>query len=67
MRYTRRNKVAKIINYTFLPEAMAKLAAYEDVEEQGCSGCQCEHLPRTLYPCRLCLRDKEDRYKEVID
>lgn len=66
MRYTTRHADKAVIkNKDFLPEAMDKLAKYEDVEETGCSGCQFQLYTKTLYPCRFCVRGKEDKYKGV--
>ena len=63
MRYTERHGgVAVIKDKSKHKEAMEKLAKVEDAEETGCQGCKYETWTNQLLPCRLCRRDKEDRY-----
>ena len=66
MRYTERHGgVAVIKDKSKHKEAMEKLAKLEDAEETECKGCKFEECTKQLIPCRLCRRDKKDRYKKV--
>lgn len=54
--------VAVIKNKNNLKGAMQKLAEFEDKEDTVCKGCYYEECMDFLLPCRLCTRNKEDKY-----
>lgn len=54
--------VAVIKSKNKLKEAMKKLAEFEDKEDTVCKGCYHEDFMDYLLPCRLCARNKEDKY-----
>lgn len=64
MRYTERHGgVAVIKDKSKHKEAMEKLAQFEEAEATGCKGCMYEDSTKQLLPCRMCKRDKEDKYE----
>lgn len=66
MRYTEYHADKAVIkDKALLPDAMEKLAKIEDIEETGCDGCRYELCVKQLLLCRLCKRDKEDKFERV--